>query len=122
MQSYTGAFLDDAGAYREVPVIGKQVEKYRIFKESCKAEYKLMLKSDGAIIFEGSVFPDVEFTKPQNYWIGYDRGGSSFTTPCSHPKMKEQRTKCFSNENYVKLTCSVTRGPSSMLCLLRLCK
>ena len=50
MQSYTGVFLDEAGAYRET--IGKQVEKYRIFKESCKAEGKLMPKSDGAIIFD----------------------------------------------------------------------
>jgi len=36
LQSYTSAFLHEAGASQEA--IGKQVEKYRIFKQNCEAE------------------------------------------------------------------------------------
>ena len=50
LQAYTGAFLHEAGAAAES--ISTQVDKYRIFQQSCKAENKPSPKSAGVLIFD----------------------------------------------------------------------
>jgi len=50
IQSYTGAFLHEAGASNES--ILKQVETCEAFKESCTSSGKSRPKSDGVLIFD----------------------------------------------------------------------
>jgi len=50
LQAYTGAFLHEVGA--AVQSICKQVEKYKIFQQSCKAENKPSPKSAGVLFFD----------------------------------------------------------------------
>ena len=50
LQSYTGAFLHEAGAAAES--ITKQVELYEASIANCKYERKLAPQSDGALIFD----------------------------------------------------------------------
>jgi len=44
------SFLHEAGASRDS--ISKQVDKYKIFQQNCKAEGKLLPQSNGALIFD----------------------------------------------------------------------
>ena len=50
LQSYTGAFLHEAGASPES--ISKQVESYEALIKQCEKEGKLIPKSDGVLIFD----------------------------------------------------------------------
>ena len=50
LQSYTGAFLHEAGACSES--ISKQVETYEALLKQCEKEGKLIPKSDGVFIFD----------------------------------------------------------------------
>jgi len=50
LQSYTGAFLQEAGASSES--ISKQVEAYEAYIKQCEKEGKLVPKSDGVLIFD----------------------------------------------------------------------
>ena len=50
LQAYTGAFMHEAGAASES--ISKQVDKYKIFQQSCETEKKLKPKSIGVLIFD----------------------------------------------------------------------
>ena len=50
LQSYTGAFLHEAGAATES--IAKQVEMYKASIAQCKKEGKLAPQSDGVLIFD----------------------------------------------------------------------
>ena len=50
IQSYTGAFLHEAGASNES--ILKQIESYAAFKESCASSGKCRPKSNGVLIFD----------------------------------------------------------------------
>ena len=50
LQSYTGAFLHEAGS--SVASISRQVEAYKSFQEQCIKEGVTKPKADGAIIFD----------------------------------------------------------------------
>ena len=50
LQAYTGAFQHEAGAATES--ISKQVERYRIFQQSCEAENKRKPLSTGILVFD----------------------------------------------------------------------